>query len=138
MPHRMMLPWRRPDAGPVIERYQATRMMPGRVLPAGTGIGTGPSGTAARLSHARAEPASLRPRICRASWRLRPFWREAADLQQMPCSATGTDTRSLRARVIGRRAIGIFKAFGLIDRGRVVEQQERAHARGLLAPGWMP
>ena len=72
------------------------------------------------------------------SWRLRPFWREAADLQQMPCSATGTDTRSLRVRVVGRRAIGIFKAFSLLDRGRAVEQQELAHARGLLAPGWMP
>jgi hypothetical protein len=72
------------------------------------------------------------------SWRLRPFWREAADLQQMPCSATGTDTRSLRVRGVGRRAIGIFMAFNLLDRGRAVEQQKLAHARGLLAPGWMP
>jgi hypothetical protein len=40
--------------------------------------------------------------------------------------------------VIGRRAIDIFKAFGRLDRGRAVEQQKLAHARGLLAPGRMP
>jgi hypothetical protein len=31
-----------------------------------------------------------------------------------------------------------LKAFSLLDRGWAVEQQELAHARGLLAPGWMP
>ena len=56
----------------------------------------------------------------------------------MSCSATGAHTRSLRARVSGRRAIGIFKEFSRLDCGRTVQQQELAHAGGLLTPGRMP
>jgi hypothetical protein len=33
IPHRMVLPWRRRDAGTAIECHQATKMMPGRAVP---------------------------------------------------------------------------------------------------------
>jgi hypothetical protein len=32
MPHRMVLPWRRRDVGPAIQRRQARRRMPGTIL----------------------------------------------------------------------------------------------------------
>jgi hypothetical protein len=72
------------------------------------------------------------------SWSLCQFRCDATDMQQATRSTARADARFIGLREIGRRTVGIFAPSGPLVRGRAVEQQQLAHARGLVPPGRVP